>query len=63
MDGLHDSSQATAQVVGLVDVDFGRVFKDDCLGWAVQNSRQEITQFHLQGVWTQKSLDLYRVLM
>lgn len=26
VDGLHDSSQATAQVVGLVDMDFGWVF-------------------------------------
>lgn len=31
VDGLHDGGQATAQVVGLVDVDFGWVFKNDCL--------------------------------
>lgn len=32
VNGLHDGSQATAQVVGLVHVDFGRVFKHYCLG-------------------------------
>lgn len=31
VDGLHDGGQATAQVVGLVDVDFGWVFKNYCL--------------------------------
>lgn len=31
VDGLHDGGQAAAQVVGLVDVDFGWVFKDYCL--------------------------------
>lgn len=31
VDGLHDSSQATAQVVALGDVDFGWVFKHNCL--------------------------------
>lgn len=54
VDGLHDSGQATAQVVGLVDVDFGWVFKDYCLSRTVQNPGQELTQLHLQWVWKQE---------
>lgn len=47
VDGLHDGGQAAAQVVGLADVDFGRVFEDHCVCRAVQNSGQELTQLHL----------------
>jgi len=53
VDGLHDSGQATAQVVGLVDMDFGRVFKNYRLSRTVQNPRQKLTQLHLQWVWKQ----------
>lgn len=31
VDGLHDGGQATAQVVGLADVDFGWVFQNYCV--------------------------------
>lgn len=31
VDGLHDSGQAAAQIMGLVDMDFGWVFKNYCL--------------------------------
>lgn len=51
VDGLHDSGQAAAQVVGLADVHFGWVFQDHCVRWAIQNSGQELAQLYLQGVW------------
>lgn len=38
VDGLHDGGQATAQVVGLVNMDFGRVFKNHRLSRTIQNS-------------------------
>lgn len=47
VDGLHDGGQAAAQVVGLADVDFGRVFEDHRVCRAVQDSGQELTQLHL----------------
>lgn len=48
VDGLHDSGKTTAQVVGLVDVDFGWVFKNYRLSRTVQDPWQELAQFHLQ---------------
>lgn len=54
VDRLHDSGQATAQVVGLVDMDFGRVFKHYSVSWTVQNPGQKLAQLYLQWVWTQR---------
>ena len=64
VDGLHDSCKATAQVVGLADVDFGWVFKNYCISWTIQNPGQKLTQLHLQRLWKQaiKNTAVYLIL-
>lgn len=46
--GFHDSSQAAAQVVRLVDMDLWWIFKHHSAGGTVQNPGKQLTQLDLQ---------------
>lgn len=54
MNGLHDSSQAAAQVVRLVEVDFWWIFKHYSASGTIQNPGQQLTQLYLQCICKKK---------